>query len=61
MRGILRAGLLPAAYKTKHIHIDREKPGKNNRDEYQTPFFGKMAGILFPVALFTPKSATSAH
>ena len=53
MRGILEAELLPAAYKTK-THIDREKPSKNNRDEYRAPFFGKMTGILFPMALFTP-------
>ena len=52
MHGILEAELLPAAYKTK-THIDREKPSKNNRDEYRAPFFGKMTGILFPMALFT--------
>ena len=48
MHGILEAELLPAAYKTK-THIDREKPSKNNRDEYRAPFFGKMTGILFPM------------
>ena len=53
MHGILEAELLPAAYKTK-THIDRKKPSKNNRDEYRAPFFGKMTGILFPMALFIP-------